>query len=83
MIKLFQYQIIHFLRKDLEIIQVLEWSKKPYRLLVGKVQCIQIPFIDPLLNQQKYPYKKFLEILLDLDIDINMDFKENSRIKKV
>ena len=59
------------------MIQVLEWSKeKPYRILVGKFQCIQILFMDCLLNQLKYPSKKFLEIS-DLDTDINTDFKEN------
>ena len=26
-------------------------KEKPYRILVGKFQYIQIPFIDPLLNQ--------------------------------
>ena len=61
------------------MIQVLEWSKeKPYMISGGKFQCIQIPFIDPLLNKQKYSYKKFLENLMHLDADINRDFKENS-----
>ena len=31
--KIFQYQITQFLKQDLEMIQVLEWSKeKPYRI---------------------------------------------------
>ena len=48
MIKLFQYQIIQFLKQEPEMIQVLEWPKeKPYGILVGKFQCIQILFIDP------------------------------------
>ena len=52
-----------FLKQDLVKIEVLEWSKeKPYRTSVRKFQGIQIHFIDPLLNQWKYPYKKFLEI---------------------
>ena len=50
---------MQFLKQDLVMIQVLEWSKeKPYRISVGKFQGIQIQFKDPLLNQQKYPYKK-------------------------
>ena len=63
MTKLFQYQTIQYLKQDLDMIQVLEQSKeKPYRILVGKFQCIQFLFVDPTLNEQKYPYKKFLEI---------------------
>ena len=53
---------MEFLKQDLEMIHILEWSKeKPYRILVWKFQHIQILFIDPLVNQLKYPYKKFLE----------------------
>ena len=36
---------------------------KPYRMLEGKFQLILIQFIGPLLNQLKYPYRKFLESL--------------------
>ena len=57
-----QYQITQFYKQDLEMIQVLEWSKeKPYRILVGKFQHIHILFRDPLLSQLKYPYMKLLE----------------------
>ena len=56
MTKLLQCQIMQFLKQDPGMIQVLEWSKeKPHRILVGKFQCRQILFIDPLLNQHKYP----------------------------
>ena len=63
MTKLFQYQITQFLKQDLEMTQVLEQTReKPYRILERKFPYIEILFIDHLLNQQKYPYKKFLEI---------------------
>ena len=54
---------MQFLKQDLVMTQVLEGSKeKTYRISVGKFPCIQIQLTDTLLNQQKYPYNKFLEI---------------------
>ena len=64
MINSFQYTITQFHKQDLEIIQILEQSReKPYRILMGEFQHIQILFIGTLLNQLIYPNKKFLENL--------------------
>ena len=39
---------------------------------------MQTLFIGPLQNQMKYPYRKFLDILWILTLDMNMDLEENS-----
>ena len=61
------------------MIHVLEWSKgKPYGKLIGKFQCIQILSIDPLLNPTDIPIEEIPRNLIGLDMNLNMDFKENS-----
>ena len=52
-------------------------KEKPYRKLVGKFQCIHILSINP-PRPKEISLHEFPRKLMDLDMDINMDFEENS-----
>ena len=76
--------VMQFLRQDLMMIQILEWSKEhSYRMPVGKFQDIWIQFIDPHPKLTEIPIQEVPRNLSDFDPEFNIDFKENSPFKRV
>ena len=65
------------------MIQILECSKeKPYRILLGKFQHMQVIFIGSLQKPTEIPLQEIPRKLTDFNTDINKDFKENSPYQK-
>ena len=53
-------------------------KRKTYRILVDEFQHTQILFIGPLPKPAETPLQEIPRKLMDLDTDVNTDFKENS-----
>ena len=61
------------------MIQVPEWSKqKPYRILVGKIPICPDTIYRPPPKPTEIPLQEIPRNLMDLDMDITMNFQENS-----
>ena len=81
MIKLHLYQIMQFLRQDLEMIQVLEWLKT-IQDIRREIPVYLDPIYRPPPKPTEIPLQEVPRNLLDLDPEINTAFKEDSPFKE-